>query len=210
MKLYDCKDAVNGRRVRMFLAEKDVDVPREEIDIGGGENLSDAYRQVNPAGLIPCLRLDDGQVIGESIAICRFFEALHPEPNLFGKTPKEAAVVESWERRMEREGILSIAYAFRETTPVFRNRAVPGSPREFAQIEALAERGKVLSEDFLTMLDARLGESEYVGGDRFTVADITGFVSCGFAKWIGLDPANHGDNIARWYSAMKTRPSSKA
>lgn len=210
MILYDFDAAPNARRVRMFMAEKGVTCERRQIDIVKGENLSDSYRRINPAGLIPALETDEGEVICESVAICRYLEALRPQPNLMGQDPLETARIELWERRMEREGILAISYAFRETTPTFRDRAAAGSSQAFPQIPALAERGMVLALDFLAMLESRLGQSAFVGGERFTIADVTAFASCGFAKWVGLDPASSGANLARWYGEMRQRPSANA
>ena len=210
MTLYDQKDAVNARRVRMFLAEKGLTIPAVSVDIRSGQNLSSEYLAINPTGLVPALETDEGEVIGESIAICRYIEALEPSPNLFGFSPIEVARIEAWERRMEREGLLTIAQGFRESTDVFTNRAVPGIAEGFEQIPDLAKRGAALADRFLSMLDHRLTEQQFVAGERFTVADITAFVSCGFAKWIGLKAEEKGPGISRWYAAIKGRPSASA
>lgn len=193
----------------MFMAEKGIECEVRQVDIVKGDNLSAEYRSINPAGLVPALETGDGEVIAESVAICRYLEALYPAPNLIGRDPLETARIEMWERRMEQGGILPIAYAFRETTPAFENRASAGSDRLLQQIPALAERGMILSRDFLTMLDKRLGEHAFIAGDRFTIADITGFAACGFAKWVRLDPATAGPNLARWYDEIRQRPSAR-
>lgn len=117
MRLYDMTLAPNPRRVRIFLAEKGIEVPRVEIDIQKGENLEPDYLAINPRGVVPTLVLDDGTILDESIAICRYFEALQPEPNLFGRDPLEIARVEAWQRRIEFEGLFNIAAAFRNSRP---------------------------------------------------------------------------------------------
>lgn len=192
------------------MAEKGIVCERHQIDIVKGENLADEYRRINPSGLVPALETDEGEIICESVAICRYLESICPEPNLMGLDPLQRARIEMWERRMEREGILAISYAFRETTPTFRDRAAAGSSSVIPQIPALAERGMILSREFLAMLDRRLEKADFVAGDRFTIADITAFASCGFAKWIGLDPNEAGENLSRWYRNVRQRPSAKA
>ncbi len=210
MKLYDMAKAPNPRRVRIFLAEKGIEVERVEIDIPGGGNLTADYLAVNPRGLVPTLLLDDGTRIDESIAICRYFEALHPEPNLFGIEPLEIARVEQWQRRCEFEGLFNIAAAFRNTAAPFANRAMPGTSPAFGQNADLAERGRVMTGRFFDALEARLGESRFLGGDRFTVADITGMVSVDFAKWVQMRIPESHTNVQRWYGEVAGRPSARA
>jgi glutathione S-transferase len=210
MKLYDMVKAPNPRRVRMFLAEKGVAVERVEIDIPGGANLAGDYLAINPRGVVPTLQLDDGTIIDESIAICRYIDALHPEPNLFGRDPVEIARVEQWQRRAEFEGLFNIAAVFRNTAEPFANRAMPGTAPPLAQIAAMAERGRVLTWHFIDMLEARLGESIYVAGDRFTLADITALVAVDFAKWVQIRMSEAHPNLQRWYAAVSSRPSAKA
>lgn len=210
MKLYDMKQAPNPRRVRMFLAEKGVAIPTEAVDIAAGDNLQPAYLAVNPRGVVPTLLLDDGTILDESIAICRFIEGLHPEPNLFGRDPLESAQVESWQRRMEFDGLFNVASVFRNANPAFADRAMPGRLPPTPQIPALAERGRLLAEAWMDTLDARLREAPFVAGARFTVADITAFVGIEFARWVKLRPGPQHDALGRWYEAMKARPSAEA
>lgn len=210
MILYDMEKAPNARRVRWFLAEKGITVESRQIDLPSGENLKPEYLAINPRGLIPTLVLDDGTVIDESVAICRYFEEVQPEPNLLGRDAKEKAVIESWQRRAELDGMYAVALAFRNSTPVFANRAVPGLLEPTEQLEALVERGAMLTRRFFDMLDTRLGESEYLAGDRFTIADITAFITLNFARWIKLSPDESQTNIARWFEAVAARPASKA
>jgi glutathione S-transferase len=210
MKLYDMVKAPNPRRVRMFLAEKGIEVPCEQLDIAGGENLTPGYLAINPRGSVPALLLDDGTLIDESVAICRYFEELHPEPNLLGRTPLEKAQIESWQRHMEFDGMMSVGFVFRNVHPPFANRGAAGTAPAVPQLPDMAARGIVLTEHFFATLNARLGDVPFVAGDRFTIADITGFIAVEFARWVKLAPAETHDNIKRWYADIKARPSAKA
>ena len=210
MKLYDMGLAPNPRRVRIFLAEKGIAVPTEEIDIPSGANLSPAFVAVNPRGVVPTLVLDDGRAIDESIAICRFFEALHPDLPLFGRDPYEQATIESWQRQVEFEGLFQVAAVFRNRSPHYAMRAMPGTNPALAQSPELAERGEVLARHFLDRLEARLAASPFVGGEAFSVADITTLVTLDFARWVRIRvPATHAATLA-WYAAVSARPSAKA
>lgn len=210
MKLYDMVKAPNPRRVRMFLHEKGIAVPCEPVDIAGGGNLAPAYLAINPRGVVPTLVLDDGTTIDESMAICRYFDALHPEPDLFGRTALEIAQVECWQRRCELDGIFAVASVFRNTAPLFAGRGMPGTAPALAQSAELAERGRVLTAHFLDVLDARLGATAYVAGDRFTVADITALVAIDFAKWVRIRVPEYHANTRRWYDEVSARPSARA
>jgi glutathione S-transferase len=211
MKLYDMVKAPNPRRVRMFLAEKGVEVPRVEVDIMAGQNLEPAYLAVNPRGLVPALVLDDGTVIDETMAICRYIEALHPEPNLFGRDALEIAQTEQWQRRVELDGFFQIGMIFRNTIPAYAGRSLPGTGgRETAQLPELAERGRLLGARFFTMLEQRLAISPFVAGGRFTVADITAYITVDFAKWVDIRLGDDKPATRTWYEAIRTRPSSRA
>ena len=209
MVLYDMVKAPNPRRVRIFLAEKEIEVERIEVDIPSGANLTPEYRAINPRGVVPTLVLDDGTAIDESIAICRYFETLQPEPNLFGRDAIEIARVEAWQRRCEFEGLFNIAMVFRNTAAPFANRAMPGTAPPLPQIPELAERGRVLTWHFLDGLNERLGQSEYVASDCYTVADITAFVAIDFAKWVQIRVPEEHANTRRWYEAVVNRPSAR-
>lgn len=210
MILYDMEKAPNPRRVRWFLAEKGISVETRQVDLTRGENLTPEYLAINPRGLVPTLVLDDGTVIDESVAICRYFEELQPEPNLLGRDAREKALIECWQRRAELDGLYSVALVFRNSTPVFANRAVPGLSEPSDQLPQLVERGTLLTRRFFDMLDRRLGESDYVAGDRFTIADITAFVTLNFARWVKLAPSEQHTNIARWFETVSARPASRA
>lgn len=211
MKLYDMVNAPNPRRVRIFLAEKGIEIERQEVDIRAGENLQPEYLAVNPRGVLPALRLADGRVLDESIAICRFFEALHPEPNLFGRDAFEQAEIEQWQRRTEFDGMFSIGMAFRNSLPAFANHSTAGAMApETTQIPALVERGLMLSRLWLDALEKRLEGREWIASDRFTIADITAFVALDFAKWIKLRADEAHPNVQAYHARIRARPSATA
>jgi glutathione S-transferase len=133
MKLHDCATAPSPRRVRMFLAEKRTSVPTVQVDLRTGEQFTPAFRAINPDCTVPVLVLDDGTAITDAIAICRYLEELHPEPSLLGRTPAERAVIEAWQRRIERDGFYAAMEAFRNSTPGLKGRALPG-PDAYDQI----------------------------------------------------------------------------
>jgi glutathione S-transferase len=155
MKLYDFALAPNPRRVRMFLAEKGVEVPSVQVNTREREQFSGAFRAINPNCQVPALELDDGTIITESVAICRYFEETHPEPPLIGRDTVDRAIVEMWNRRVEFDGYLAVAEAVRNSLPMFEDRALSGVPGGVPQIPALAERGKATFGRFLTRIDDR-------------------------------------------------------
>lgn len=206
MKLYDCLIAPNPRRVRIFLAEKGIEVPSEEVDILHARNLEPDFVAINPRAIVPTLVLDDGAMLDESLAICRYFEETHPEPPLMGRTALEKATIECWERRADQDGMLSARDFIRNQVPVFDGRGHPGR-RGDAQIEALVERGKNGMRQFHDVLERQLDTHPFVAGEAFSVADITAICAVDLgrlAEFPGLDgyPA-----IAAWRERMDERPS---
>ena len=141
MKFYDCATAPSTRRVRIFFAEKGISVPTVQVDFRNGEQFSPAFRVINPDCTVPVLELDNGTRIADIVAICRYFEELYPEPRLMGRTAEEKAVIEAWQRRIERDGFYAAMEVFRNSTPGLKGRALPGS-EDYDQIPALAERGR--------------------------------------------------------------------
>ena len=210
MKLYDAERAPSPRRVRIYLAEKSISVERVAVDLRTGEHLRPDYLAINPRGTVPALRLDDGEVIGDSTAICRFFEALHPDPPLFGARPVEIARVTAWTRRVEAEGYAGAVYALRNTVAGFAGRAEAGNWPRLEQIPALAQRGRVMWSAFVATLDARLAESEWLAGDRYSFADITALVSVDFAGAAKLAIPDEAENVRRWHESASARPSAAA
>ena len=209
MKLYDCQFAPNPRRARVFLKEKGLDIPFQEIDIMGGENLKDDYLKVNSNGLVPALELDDGNIICEVPAMCRYLEAQHPEPNLLGKDPYEIAQVEQWERFAEMTGMQAVGEVFRNQLPAFANRGLPGMT-DIGAVPALVERGKSRVAAFYSQLEQRLAESEYLASNRYTLADITGMCVVDFATFAEMGIPDGNTNTQKWHAACQARPSAQA
>jgi glutathione S-transferase len=203
MKLYDGGKAPNPRRVRVFLAEKGISVPTEQVDLGAMAHKSPAFTEINPLQRVPALELDDGTILTESIAICRYFELLHPQPPLFGETPKEVATIEMWQRRMELHLLLQVGHVFRNTHPAMRDMEVP-------QVPAWAEANKPRVMEFLNLLDRELNDRPFVAGDRYSVADITGMIGIDFMKPAKLAMPDTLPNVRRWHGEVSARPSAKA
>ena len=203
MKLYDSKLAPNPRRARIFLAEKGISVPTEQVDIGAKQHLTPEYATVNPLQRTPALLLDDGTVITESIAICRYFEALQPEPPLFGTGAKEIALVEMWNRRCELNLFFPVAHVFRHTHPAMKELEVP-------QVPEWAEANKPRIADFLKVLDGQLKDNEFIAGTHYTVADITALCAIDFMKPARVAVPEGLSSLQRWRDAVSVRPSAKA
>ena len=199
MKLYDGGRAPNPRRVRIFLAEKGITVPTEQVDLGKLEQRSDAFSAINPMQRVPALVLDDGTVITESIAICRYFEALHPEPPLFGRGPLETALVEMWQRRVEFHLLTVVSHAFRHLHPAMAALEVP-------QVAAWGEANKPRALDFLAFLNDELKQRPYVAGPRYSVADITAVVAIDFMKPAKLAVPDRLVDLLRWHREVSARP----
>jgi glutathione S-transferase len=210
MKLYDAAWAPSPRRVRMFLAEKGVEIDRQVIDLATGENLQDAYLAINPRGTVPALRLDNGTVIDESAAICRYIEALHPEPALFGTNATEIALIEAWTRRIEADGYAAVVYAFRNRSRHMEGRALNGHWPPVQQIPELVERGRLMWPLFVDMLDAHLADRQFVATDGYSFADLSALATLDFAKATRLSDGEFPPALARWYDAVSTRPSAAA
>ena len=211
MKLYDCEQAPNPRRVRIFMAEKDISCETEQLNIVLGENLGDDFLAVNPRGLLPTLVLDDGTVLDESVAICRYLEETHPEPPLMGTDAVSRAQIESRQRHMEFEGLLSAAETFRNAFPRFSKRGLGGNVGEVDAIPALVERGQASLLRFYNRLNAHLAQSRYVAGDEFTIADITALCAVDFASVAARVPVPENcENVARWHAEVSARPSARA
>jgi glutathione S-transferase len=203
MKLYDSKLAPNPRRTRIFLAEKSISLPSEQIDIAAQQHKTPEYAAINPLQRMPALVLDDGTIITESIAICRYFEMLHPEPPMFGVGPKDSALVEMWNRRAEINFFANVAAVFRHTHPAMKELEVP-------QVPAWADANRPRVAWFLEMLDGELANREFIAGDRYTVADITMQVAVDFMKPARLVMSEDLANVKRWHAAVSARPSAGA
>jgi glutathione S-transferase len=203
MKLYDGGRAPSPRRTRIFLAEKGIKLPLEPVDLAAMQQKSPAYAAINPLMRVPALVLDDGTVITESIAICRYFEALHPDPPLFGHGALEIARIEVWNRRMELHFLFPVSHVFRNSHPAMKEMEVP-------QVPAWADANKPRILEFIRFLDRELKDRPFVAGNGFTVADITGFVSVDFMKPAKLAVPDELKHLRRWHADVSARPSVSA
>lgn len=203
--LYDCSTAPSPRRARILLAEKGVAHDTVQIDLRSGEQLGAAYRAINPNCTVPALRTDDGAVLTDNAAITAYVEARWPDPPLLGTTPLEKAEIASWNWKVEFEGYLAIADAFRNSTPAMANRALPG-PNDYPQIPALAERGLQRVQQFMDTLERRLAGRDFVATDRFSIVDITAAVAVDFARIVKVKPGDQHPNLLRWRAALAQRP----
>lgn len=202
MLLYDLKAGTNPRRVRIFLAEKGITVPKIEVDMMAGENRKPGYLAKNPLGRMPLLELDDGTLIAESIAICRYFETLHPEPPLFGKGAVEIAKVEMWNRRMELEILRPIADAFEHLSPFWA-----GKHEQCAEYGRMAQ---AVANGRMAWLDRELATRPYIAGDSYTVADITAQCAFVLGKNTGTPILPELANLHRWFGEVTSRPTARA
>lgn len=211
MKLYDTTGAPNPRRVRIFMAEKGVECEKVELNIVKGENLSDEFLAVNPRGMMPTMVLDDGTVIDETVAICRYIEEAHPEPALMGTDATHKAQVEMRQRHMEWDGLIPAMESFRNSFPGFSSRGLGGNVGEVAAIPEMVERGQASLIRFYESLDAYLADNEFVAGDSFSIADITALCTIDFAAGAARVPIPEScANVLRWHEAVSSRDSAKA
>jgi len=203
MKIYDFTLAPNPRRLRIFVAEKGLKIPYEQVDIFARKNRTPEMLAKNPAGGLPVIELDDGSHLAESVAICRYLEGLHPEPNLMGRDSREQAVIEMWNRRIEFGLFGAAGRAFQHTNEVFKPILKQFPEYGATQRETAAQQ--------LKWLDEQIGSKPFVAGDRFTIADITAEVAVDFAVQMAGLPLDPGlKNLARWHQAVSSRPSAKA
>jgi len=204
MRLYDYPRAPNPMRVNIFLNEKGIELEKFFLDLGKNSNLEKNYLKINPSGTVPYLYINENKGISESIAICRYFEAVHPNPPLFGKNAYEQGKVEMWRRKAENDGIIPIGESFRNSAKGFKGRALAG-PNSFDQIPELVDRGKIRSSLFFDDLDNQLSKHQMVAGKNFSIADIDAYVTCYFAGWLKIDPTINRPNIVRWKEELKSR-----
>lgn len=207
MKLYNLKGGMNPRRVRIFLAEKGIEIPLQDVDMTKGENTTPDFLAKNPMGKLPVLELDDGTFITESVAICRYFESSHPEPNMFGTNPLETANIEMWTRRTELDFAIPILQVFEHLHPFWEGRVT--------QITACGElaRDKVLAR--MEWLNTELGnraidDRHYLAAGRYTVADITLQSALIVAKACGVRIPEESTHLTQWFATVTARPTARA
>ena len=204
--LYDCATAPSPRRARIFLAEKGVQHATVPIDLRSGEQMGEAFRQINPQCTVPALRTDEGTLLTDNAAITAYLEARYPEPPLLGRTPRDKAAIASWQWRCEFEGLMAVADALRNSNPAMVNRALPG-PVDYPQIPELAQRGLARVQQFFVTLDEQLAGRDFIAADQFSIADITAVVTVDFARVVRLKPDDSLPHLLRWRAAMAQRPS---
>ena len=202
MKIYETKTAPNPRRVRMFLAEKGIDMDYVQVDIQKGENLSAEMRAKNPLGKIPILELDDGTCIAETDAICTYFEALHPEPSLMGSSALEKGTIAMWQRQVELALMLQVGMCFQHTTGYFKDRMVP--------VPEYGKEAGINASKYLNILERRLELNTFIAGDTLSIADITALCAIDFARVVDIRIKDEQTNLLRWYDSVNSRASAKA
>ena len=207
MKLYSWGIAPNPRRVTIFLAEKGIEIPTEDVGVPGKAFLKPEFLENHNHRRVPLLQLDDGTYIAEAMAICRYFEETHPDPPLMGANAQEMAVIDMWERLAEWEGMQAISEYYRNSKGSFTDRSLAGYSKTLAQIPALIERGQARLQLFYEKFDTQLADNEYIAGDRFSVADITTVCTIDFAAFSKLGIPENCSNLQRWYKLVSNRPS---
>lgn len=209
LKLYDFTAAPSPLRTRIFLREKGIDYESIQVDLASGEQLSEAYRRINPSCTVPALVLEDGTVLNQNSAIAHYLEAAYPDPPLFGRGPEDIGKVVNAATLAEMGGLMAVAEVLRNSSPRMKDRALPG-PENYAQIPELAERGRARLERYFDSLDQQLGGREFLAIDTFSYADITAFVTIDFAKWVKVVPTEEQVDLRRWFGSVEGRPSVQA
>ena len=203
MRIIQTRQAPNPRRVRVFLAEKGIEIPYEEVDLMKGDLKTADFTKLNAFQRVPVLVLDDGTAISETIAICRYFEAAKPAPSLFGTGPLQSATVEMWNRRMELNLLFPVSQTFRHLHPAMAHLEVP-------QVAAWGEANKPRALDVLAILDEELSRKPFIAGDDYSVADITALIAIDFMKPARIPRPEGLKNLDRWHADVSSRPSAKA
>lgn len=203
MKLVEFLRTPNSRRVRIFLAEKGIEIPTEQVDLGKLEHKQPAFAEMNPLQRVPVLVMDDGFYLSESVAICRYFEEIQPDPPLMGRDARDKAIVEMWQRRMELGFLYAVMHTFRHIHPNMATLEVP-------QVAEWGEANRPRVLEMLEFLDAELAGRPFVAGKHFTIADITTLVAVDFMKPAKIERPESLTNLARWYDVVSSRPSAEA
>lgn len=206
MKFHDCSTAPSSRLVRIFIAEKGLDIPVSEVDLRSGGHLSQEFRALNPYCTVPVLETDDGQVLTSTQGCWRYLEEQFPNPPLLGTTPAEKARIADLVWRIDIDGFHAVAECLRNSAPGLKDRALTG-PRNYAQIADLAERGKARTQSFVDGFEDLLAGNEFLAGDSFSAADIMALVTIDFAGWVKIKLPQAAAGAQRWYQAVSTRPS---
>jgi glutathione S-transferase len=202
MILHDLAAGMSPRRVRIFLAEKGISIERREVDAAGGANATPDFLRLNPLGKLPVLELDDGTAIAESLAICRYLEALNPDPPLMGRTPREVADIEMWTLRMDHELSQIIALAFVHSSDFYRGR--------IEQIPEVASWARGRALETMNWLNHELSGRRHIAGEDYTIADIVAQCAFVLGKAVGLRIPPDMTNLSRWFAEVTARPTARA
>lgn len=205
MKLYDFEPAANAQRVQVFIREKDIEIPTEQLNVREGKQFSEPFTSMNPFHCVPFLELDDGTVISESISICRYLEEIYPNPALFGITAQTRAIIDMWLRRFELDGFIPMLHAVRNHVENFKGRVVPGTRTDLPQSPKMVARGIEMGKMFLERVEPHMADNEFVAGSRFSVADITAFFTVKLTRPLEIDINSSYPAIAAWMDRMYKR-----
>lgn len=208
MKFYDCKTAPSPRRVRIFIADKGIELETIEVDLGNREQLGTAFKKINPDCTVPVLELDDGSRLTEVFAICQYLDDAFPEPPLLGSTAFDRASVTMWNTKIEHQGLAALAECLRNRAKGMKGRALTG-PDDYDQIPELIDRGRRRFEIFMNRMERHLNDSIYVVGEAFSIADISLLVAIDFAGWSKISIEEDMVSLRRWYDLVSERPSAR-
>lgn len=202
MILHDLSAGMHPRRVRIFIAEKGLSIERREVDVAAGANAKPDFLRLNPLGKLPVLELDDDSTIAESLAICRYLEALNPEPSLMGLKPQTAAHIEMWTLRMDHELSQPIALAFVHSSDFYRGRV--------EQVPEVSSWARNRAHQTMSWLDGELAGRSHIAGDEYTLADIVAQCACVLGKAVGLRIPSEMAHLSRWFTQVSARPTARA
>ena len=205
MKLFDFGPAANAQRVQVFIREKGIEIPTEQLNVREGKQFLEPFTSMNPFHCVPFLELDDGTVISESISICRYLEEIYPNPALFGTTAETRAIIDMWLRRFELDGFLPMLHAVRNHLENFKGRVIPGTRTDLPQVPQMVTRGIEMGKMFLERVEPHMAENEFVAGSRFSVADITAFFTIKLTTPLKIDINASYPAVAAWMDRMSKR-----
>ena len=207
MKLYNFTPAANALRVEMFLSEKNIKLETVQVNVREDEIFKEPYNTMNPFNCVPFLELDDGTVISETISICRYLESIYPTPNLFGKNSKDEAIIDMWNRRIELDGFLPLLHSVRNKTSFFAGKVIPGTRNKMKQSPELVIRGIEMFKILLNRIEPHLEHNQFISGERFSIADITGHFMLYLSKILKINLKKEYVNVFRWQVELEKRTS---
>ena len=207
MKLYNFTPAANALRVEMFLSEKNIKLETVQVNVREDEIFKEPYNTMNPFNCVPFLELDDGTVISETISICRYLESIYPTPSLFGKNSKDEAIIDMWNRRIELDGFLPLLHSVRNKTSFFAGKVIPGTRNKMKQSPELVIRGIEMFKILLNRIEPHLEHNQFISGERFSIADITGHFMLYLSKILKIDLTKEYVNVFRWQTELEKRTS---